>query len=209
MSVDGADGVPAAGSGRPAGVDTIVADACLTRRTLHVGATAYDADQLVTDFSGATVVVAATGGATDGSVALLVIQAVGGGGADGHAAAGAAHEAQGTVRVDVTGDGLPGAGHVGAGIGDEALGAGTLRPVVEDGTESVGAADGRRAARVRAPVVEARLRGGAVLVGTAPDHADVVEADVTQEAVVVQAAGHCTRKTINVTSARGTSYLPI
>lgn len=60
--------------------------------------------------------------------------------------------------------------------------------MVDDGTHGIGAAHGRGATGVGAAVAEAGLVGCAVLIGTAADHTDVVEADVTQEAVVVQAA---------------------
>lgn len=157
---------------------------------------------MVTDLSGATIVVAATGGAAHRAVALLCVQTVGRGGADGHAGAKCAHEARRTVRIDVARGGFADTSNVRCWVGDEAVGAGTLRPVVADGAEGVGATHRGGAAGVGAAVVDARLIAGAVLVGAAADHADVAKTDVTQETVVVEAASHCgENKTIKLVNS--------
>ena len=83
--------------------------------------------------------------------------------------------------------GLLDAGHGSAGVGDEAGRAGAGGAVVDDLALGVGPAG--RAAGVRAPVVDAGVRLGAVLVLPAANQAHLVQADVAQETVIVHPAG--------------------
>ena len=85
--------------------------------------------------------------------------------------------------------GLLDAGHGSAGVGDEAGRAGAGGAVVDDLALGVGPTG--RAAGDRAPVVDAGVRLGAVLVLPAANQAHLVETDVAQETVVVHPAGHC------------------
>lgn len=111
-----------------------------------------------------------------------------------HAGAQCAHEAWRTVRIDVARSGLPRTCNVRCWVGDEAIWARTLSPVVADGAKGVGATHRGRAARVRAAVVDACLVAGTVLVGPTTDRANVAQTNVPQETVVVKATSYCREK---------------
>lgn len=67
--------------------------------------------------------------------------------------------------------------------------------MVDDSTYSIGPTDSRGTAWICATVVKTCLAGCAVLIGTTTNHTDVVETNVTQEAIIVQAASQHARAT--------------
>ena len=84
--------------------------------------------------------------------------------------------------------GLLDAGHHGGRVGDVALGAGALGPVVHHLTLGVGSTG--RGAGVSAPVVDAGVGLGAVRVLPTSHNTHLVKTDMTQEAVIVHTTGH-------------------
>lgn len=108
-----------------------------------------------------------------------------------HAGAQCAHKAWLTVRIDVTRSGLPRTRDVRCWVGDEAIWARTLSPVVADGAKGVGATHRGGATRVGAAIVDACLIAGTVLVGPTADRANVAQTNVPQETVVVKTTSYC------------------
>ena len=184
------DGVAAALAGAGlAGVHTLVVDAGQLAGTVGAGAAAQDTGHSLADLLAVTVSVHPAHRFTKAVVAHLVV------------AAGFVVEADIFTELAVTdlslrALGVTGAdlgllhtGHGRTGVGDEAGWTGAGGAVVHHLALSVGTAG--RAAGVRAPVVDAGVGLGAVLVLPAANQAHLVEADVAQETVVVHPAGHC------------------
>ena len=80
------------------------------------------------------------------------------------------------------------AGHHGGGVGDVALGAGALGPVVHHLTLGIGSTG--RGAGVGAPVVDAGVGLGAVRVLATSHNTHLVETHVAEETVIVDTTRH-------------------
>ena len=97
-----------------------------------------------------------------------------------------------TIRTLLVGDAtgrLSDAADDSCWIWHESVEAGTLSPLIHHLALSVRSARSFAGARILAPIPDARKRGRTIRVDFASDQAHVVEADVAEEAVIVQPTG--------------------
>ena len=172
-----------------AGVNTLVVDAGQLAGTVGAGPTAQDTGHSLADLLAVTVSVHPAHGFTKAVVADLVVAAGLVVEADIFTELAVTDLSLRTLGVTGADLGLLDTGHGSAGVGDVAGGTGAGGSVVHNLALGVGSTG--RAAGVRAPVVDAGVGLGAVLVLPAAHQAHLVETDVAQETVVVHPAGHC------------------
>lgn len=190
--IDGlAEGVGAAGSWLRAGIHALLSNAGQVAGTALVGAAARDAVEAQTHLSVGTLVVVAAERLADALLAALVGQAAGVVGTQWTTDGLEAGQAIAAVAILVAlqrrrSD----AADLGRGIRHHVVQATAAGAMIGHGAGSIGST-GTLKTGIDALIVAAGLGSAAIIIHVTSKNAFVVQAHMAQEAVVVNAAGHC------------------
>jgi len=183
-------GISAAGCGIGTWIHALLAHAGQVLGAALVGAAAGDTVQSQAEFSMTALVVVAAEGLANSLLAAFVGQTAGIIGAQRSANRLEAGQSIATVAILAAFQGgRTDAAHLGRGIGHHALQAAAAGPVVGHRTGGIGTT-GILHTWVYALIIAAGLGGTTVIIHMAAIHALVVQANVTQEAIVVHSTGH-------------------